>query len=309
MRSMLHYLPLMLFLAPCACGDGPAPRITATPNEEARVAAPPERAFTVLLHEDGIENAYPRASADGQRILYQSNRTGTWQVFILDVATGQSTRITHDAYNNNFVDWSADGQWVAFVSDRDGNEEIYRMKVDGSHLERLTNDRARDIHPYFSPDGKEMLFNSTRGNGTLDVFRLTLSDGRIDRLTDSPMEETCARYSPDMSAIVYLRNDEMNDDIAVRDMGTGAVTDLTGTPRITDGWPMFSPDGAWIYYSTMASGLHSIHRVHPDGSGDEAITRATNGEEDGRAFICADGRTLIFNKRKGSSIDILSLQL
>lgn len=264
-------------------------------------------AFTVLLHEDGVENAYPRLSADGKRILYQSKRTGKWQLYIMDIATNKQERITSDAFNNNFPDWSADGQWIAFVSDRDGNEEIYRMKVDGSGLERLTSDPARDIHPYFSPDGKYLLFNSTRGNGSLDIYRLTLADKKLDRITNSPMEETCARYSPDMKQVVFLRNDESRDDIALMDMSTGLVTDLTHTPRITDGWPMFSADGRWIYYSTMATGQHSIHRIHPDGRGDETLTDAAPGEEDGRAFISNDGRTLIYNKRKGRSIDILRI--
>lgn len=262
---------------------------------------------TVLLHEDGVENAYPRLSSDGKRILYQSNRTGKWQLYIMDITTKKQERITNDAFNNNFVDWSMDGLWVAFVSDRDGNEEIYRMKVDGSGLERLTNDPARDIHPYFSPDGRTLLFNSTRGNGSLDIYRLTLADKKLERITGSPMEETCARYSPDMKRVVFLRNDEQSDDVAVMDMSTGLVTNLTNTPRITDGWPMFSADGKWIYYSTMATGRHSIHRVHPDGQGDETLTDAAPGEEDGRAFISRDGRTLIYNKRKGGSIDILSM--
>jgi len=77
---------------------------------------------TVLLHEDGVENAYPRLSRDGKRILYQSNRTGKWQLYIMDITTKKQERITNDAFNNNFVDWSMDGLWVAFVSDRDGNE-------------------------------------------------------------------------------------------------------------------------------------------------------------------------------------------
>jgi Tol biopolymer transport system component len=67
---------------------------------------------------------------------------------------------------------------------------------------------------------------------------------------------------------------------------------------------MYSPDGQWIYYSTMQSGQHSIHRVRPDGSGDEVLTSAAPGEEDGRAFIGSDGRVLIFNKRKDGRIDI-----
>lgn len=297
MRTVKPLLVLIPFAA-CVFPDrGPA-------ATDAPVAPP---ADTVLLHEPGVENAYPRLSADGRRILYQSDRTGTWQLFIMDLATGAQHRITHDAHNNNFVDWSADNEWVAFVSDRDGNEEIYRMRTNGADIERLTNDPTRDIHPYFSPDGRYLLFNSTRGNGSLDVYRLDLVTREVLRLTDTPMEETCARYAPDMKHIVLLRNDATSDDVVILDLTTGLVDNLTRTPTVTDGWPMYSADGRWIYYSTMASGRHSIHRVHPDGTGDEPLTRAAPGEEDGRAFIGRDGRTLIYNKRHHGAIDIRRL--
>lgn len=263
----------------------------------------------VLLSEPGVENAYPRLSHDGRRILYQSNRTGHWQLYVLDLDSGEQQRLTQDDHDNNFVDWSADNQWIAFVSNRDGNEEIYRMRIDGSGLERLTDDPARDIHPYFSPDGKYVLFNSTRGNGSLDVYRLDLDSRALDRLTDSPMAETCARYAPDMRHIVMLRNDISSDDIAILDTQTGELRNLTHTPQVIDGWPMYSPDGRWIYYSTTLSGQHSIHRVRPDGSGDEVLTSAAPGEEDGRAFVAADGHSLIFNKRTHDGIDIRRLIL
>ena len=280
-----------------ACQGQSPPATKATP-------AIAEGATTILLHEAGVENAYPRLSLNGNRILYQSNRTGKWQLYIMDIATKAQQRITHDAFNNNFVDWSADNAWIAFVSDRDGNEEIYRMKVDGSSLERLTNNPARDIHPYFSPDGKYLLFNSTRGNGSLDIYRIDLGTRELLRLTDSRMEETCARYAPDMKHIVFLRNDATSDDVAILDLSTALVDNLTKTPAVTDGWPMYSADGKWIYYSTMASGQHSIHRIRPDGTGDETLTSAAPREEDGRAFIGRDGRTLIYNKRHHGAIDI-----
>jgi Tol biopolymer transport system component len=287
-----------------ACGQDPVPTASVPVVPEAQTPA-----ATVLLHEEGVENAYPRLSTDGKRILYQSNRTGTWQLHIMDIATKQQTRITNDTFNNNLVEWSADNEWIAFVSDRDGNEEIYRMKVDGSGVERLTDDPARDIHPYFSPDGNRVLFNSTRGNGSLDVYRLTLMDRELERITTSGMEETCARYSPDMAHIVLLQNDEQSDDIMLMDVRDGSVKNISGTPAITDGWPMFSADGQWVYYSTMATGQHSIHRIHINDSGDETLTKAAVGEEDGRAFISSDGHMLIYNKRKGNSIDILSLNM
>jgi TolB protein len=284
-----------------------------TPTAQAQVErpaamSPPEFAEpTVILHEDRVENAYPRLSNDGKRILYQSNRTGRWQLFIMEIATRKQTRITNDTHNNNFVDWSADNQWVAFVSDRDGNEEIYRMKTDGTGIERLTNDPARDIHPYFSPDGKYLLFNSTRANGSLDVYRMNLADRKVEPITRSPMEETCARYSPDMKWIVLLRNDIERDDIALLEVATGKMNWLTNTPGITDGWPMFSADGKWIYFSSMETGRHSVRRIRPDGTGEESLTDAPEGEEHGRAFISKDGRTVIHNRRRNGGIDILSL--
>jgi Tol biopolymer transport system component len=123
------------------------------------------------------------------------------------------------------------------------------------------------------------------------------------------MAETCARYSPDMQHIVLLRNDATSDDVVILDIESGQLRNLTNTPLVIDGWPMYSADGRWIYYSTMSSGQHSIHRVHPDGSGDELISSAAPGEEHGRAFIARDGRTLIFNKRKAGAIDIRRLLL
>jgi Tol biopolymer transport system component len=311
-------------LSCCACST-PAPEPVAAPapasaparpiakaEAEPEPPAPPPKnlpAQEVLLHEDGVENAYPRVTSDGKSVVYQSNRTGKWQIWRMDLATRGQDRITNDAFDDNFVDLSPDDAWIAFVSNRDGNEELYRMRVDGKKLQRLTDHPQRDIHPYFAPDGKSLLFNSTRDGASLDLYRMTLANRSVERLTDTREDDTCARYSPDMRSIVFLRNDITMDDVMIMDVETKTVTNLTQTPRVIDGWPMWSADGKWIYYSTTKSGAHSIHRVRPDGSGDETLTDAAVGEEDGRAFVARDGRTLVFNKRRGKSIDILSLVL
>ena len=143
MPKQLLPVGAFLILGALTCTNT-TPPLTTTPEE---TSSGPETDDPVILHEAGIENAYPRLSADGSRILYQSNRTGKWQLFIMDIATGGQQHITNDEHNNNFVDWCADNAWVAFVSDRDGNEEIYRMRADGSERERLTVHAARDIHP------------------------------------------------------------------------------------------------------------------------------------------------------------------
>jgi TolB protein len=264
---------------------------------------------TVLLEEAGVENAYPRLSKNGKTVLYQSNRTGKWQLYMLDIAAGTSRRITHDEANNNFPDWDPGNEWIAFVSDRDGNEEIYMVKTDGSGLKRVTNDEARDIHPYFSPDGKWLLFNSTRGNGSLDIYRTDLATGKTEHLTETPQDETCARYFPDMKSIVFLRNDAVSDDVWLMNLTTGLSENLTRTPDVRDGWAMAGGEGSWVYYSSMETGVFQIYRIRKDGTQKQQLTTALPGEEDARAFIGADGNTLIYNKRKSGLIAILSYTL
>jgi Tol biopolymer transport system component len=293
-------------VAACSGRAPPEPEVIAEPPAVTAIELP---ARAVVLHEAGIENAYPRLSGDGATILYQSDRTGRWQLWLLDVASGQSRRLTNDEFDDNFPDWSPDGQWVAFVSNRDGNEEVYRIRTDGSGLERLTDDAARDLHPYFAPDGRSLLFNSTRGNGTLDLYRLSLDDRQLVRLTDTLQEDSCARYSPDQRSIVFLRNDLTMDDVMILDVASGRITSPTSTPNTMDGWPTWSPDGRWLYYSTTASGAHSIHRVRPDGTGDQALTAAVPGEEHARAFVSADGQTLVLNERRPDGIDITMLAI
>ena len=146
------------------------------------------------------------------------------------------------------------------------------MRSDGTGLERLTDHPDRDIHPYFSPDGKYLLFNSTRGNGSLDVYRLDLATRELLRLTDSPLSETCARYSPDMQAIVLLRNGPTSDDVVILDVESGQMSNLTNTPFVIDGWPMYSADGQPLTITYLDYGKCStaetprvevIHRPSP----------------------------------------------
>lgn len=262
-----------------------------------------------VLKAAGKELAYPRLSMDEKKILYQTNESGKWQLKTLDLGTGAATSITNDTSNNNFPDWSFNNEWITFVSDRDGNEEIYLMKTNGSALKRLTNHPARDIHPYFSPDGKYILFNSTRGNGSFDIFRYTIKTGKTEQITNTAQNETCARYSPDMKTIVYLKNDNYSDDVFMLDISNFLSTNLTQTPSAMDGWPMFNHDGKWIYFSSMENNTYSIYRIKPDGSEKHQITFASAPEEHARVCIGSSGKMIVYNVGKPGEISLYSCKL
>lgn len=264
----------------------------------------------ILFRTEGVENAYPHLSIDSKRILYQSNATGKWQLLIFDLNTNSHIEVTKDKFNNNFADWSTDNEWISFVSDRDGNEEVYLMRTNGKDLKRITNDKGSDIHPHFSPDGKQLLFSSTRGNGTLDIYKYVIKTGALERITYTKEDELFARYSPDMKKIVYSKMGEKTDDVFVLNVTTHQSENLTNTPDIQDGWPMYNKTGDWIYYSTVKNGSRCIFKMKQDGTDVTQITFPTEEkEEHARVFVSQDEKTLIFNKKTGKTISIWTANL
>src|SRR5262245_38374098 len=80
----------------------------------------------------------PVWSPDGRAIAYYSNETGNFEVYVLDLASHRTRRITDDKGYDGSPAWLPDGR-LSFASDRDGDFEIYVVKSDGSELRQITH--------------------------------------------------------------------------------------------------------------------------------------------------------------------------
>ena len=184
------------------------------------------------------------------------------------------------------------------------------MRSNGKDMKRLTNHKGSDIHPYFSPDSRYILFNSTRGNGSYDIYRYTIKTGLTERITNTKEDENYARYSPDMKSIVYTKTDKKSDDLYVMNVTNKVSENITNTPEIPDNWPTFDKNGSWIYFSSMKNGSNCIFKMKPDGSEVTQITYPLeDDEEHARVFISQDNKTIIFNKKVGKTIEIWKYRL
>jgi dipeptidyl aminopeptidase/acylaminoacyl peptidase len=102
--------------------------------------------------------------------------------------------------------------------------------------------------------------------------RLAIAHGELDERGD----EWGAAVSPDRTEIAYVftpRADLNRSEIRVATVATGAVRALTGTPRMQDRAPAWSPDGATIAYVSERSGAWALHTVGRDGSGERQLTQ------------------------------------
>jgi len=99
------------------------------------------------LTSDAGESRNPRWSPDGSRIVFQSNRDGDWDIFVMDADGGNEVPLTFNSSDDLSPDWSPDGRRIVFRSDRDGDHDIYVMDADGSDVIQISDEAGSDSVP------------------------------------------------------------------------------------------------------------------------------------------------------------------
>lgn len=233
-------------------------------------------------------------------IAFASLAPRGWDLYVTEVATGRTRRLTdHPALDYNGA-FSPDGSRIAFVSERDGNPNLYSARADGSGLKRLTAEFALNDHPAWSPDGKRLAFVSTRrpaatpGQAWNGIYVMNADGSGVRRLSGAG----AADYSPTWSP---------RGDLLAFASGSGAAggTDLfvmkpdgTGRRRVVanGGWPAFTADGAGLYFHSSRKDGWGIWRVRLDGSGLARVTPP--GTEAFTPRTSADGKWLVAAVRR-----------
>src|SRR5260370_11665897 len=87
----------------------------------------------------------PKISPDGKRVVYEVQKAN-WEenafernLWIVDVASGESRALTSAKKSSTNAAWSPDGKWIAFLSDRPeqikdippGTNQLYVISADG----------------------------------------------------------------------------------------------------------------------------------------------------------------------------------
>ena len=215
---------------------------------------------------------HPRFSPDGKQVAYSKGIGSASDVWIYDVESTRSRRLTLDSKaSDRSAAWSPDGKWIAFSSNRAGGaSNIYRKRADGSgEVVRLTTGNNDETPSAWSSDGRMLLLmQSTAGSG-FDLTLLRLDEegkavGEPEPFEASPNTEWHAAFSPDDRYVAFAAGDDAG---ALRLF----VRSVDGTARwqVSDnaGWgPRWLPNGrlyyhAWEGQGWQASGIEAAIRV------------------------------------------------
>jgi TolB protein len=124
----------------------------------------------------GSIDTEPIFTADGQSILFVSDRGGAPQIYRVPVSGGNPERVTFTGSYNISPALSPDGRWLAFISRINGAFKLQVMEMATGNVAAIT-DTGADEKPSFSPNGK-MLIYATQQDGKEALMTTTL-DGKI----------------------------------------------------------------------------------------------------------------------------------
>ena len=91
-----------------------------------------------LLTESPSIDIAPTWSPDGKKILFSSNRSGYFNLYIVDVESGDVERLTDSDFHEYHGSWSPNGSRIAYLSTKMGEPHLYLMNSDGTRKRQLT---------------------------------------------------------------------------------------------------------------------------------------------------------------------------
>jgi len=207
----------------------------------------------------------PAASPDGQRIAFSSNRSGYWDLYLLDLISGEVTQLTHTPEYDAWPSWSPDGQWLAY-------ESYYSETLAPEKPGEGTSTPTPELTPT-APPRRE----------SLELFILPIADGTAGRspirLTSDPAADYHPAWSPSGRQIAFVSNRSGDDEIWLADLDRidDRYQNLSNNPRAQDRYPAWSPDGASLAWSSFGEGYQELNLynlgepatpVHKVGSGE-----------------------------------------
>jgi TolB protein len=153
------------------------------------------RKTTRLTNTAAIDTG-PSYSPDGNQIVFESDRGGRQQLYVMSANGANTQRISFGNGRYSTPVWSPRGDLIAFTKQSGGKFLIGVMRPDGSK-ERILTEGFHNEGPTWAPNGRVlMFFRETRGeNGGPRLFSIDLT-GYHERLVPTESYASDPAWSP-----------------------------------------------------------------------------------------------------------------
>ena len=183
---------------------------------------------------------------------------GQYDLWVMDVARGVTSRVTATAGSERDPVWSPDGRSLAFIARRDGAADLRRKGLRASEPETvLTDTPEEDVPESWSRDGRTLLFVRRTLEDEQSVWALPLSgEGEAEAVLTTGFRVDEPQLSPDGRWLAYVSPESGRDEVYVepfRRDGDRVRVSLEG-----GGQPKWRGDGQELFFTAENSQLMAV---------------------------------------------------
>ena len=226
------------------------------------------------LLASGIDPLQPPVWApDADRVAYVSDADGSHDIYMVELATEQATRLTFSEEREIIGDWSPDGQWLVFTEQ--GRDGLLLRNPTGVNRIELTD--GADTGPVWSPKGDRIAFlRETEDGHDIYVLRPTKSDNWADdtdelAVADAEYDELEPAWSADGRRLAFVvKFDDQSEIFTV--LTDGSEREQLTYNTVDDLMPVWSGRGDKIAFVSYAYGNSEILYMNRDGTDQIRLT-------------------------------------
>ncbi len=185
-------------------------------------------------------------------------RTGVFDLYVIDVVRGATTRLSSGPFDVADFVWSPDSNYLAWVSVKGSTYQLLRKLASGSGQEEVLLESSKNIGPTdWSADGKFILYTDIDPKSRRDIWVLPLEGDRKPYVFfQTPVDDTSAVFSPDGRWIAYRSSESGNPEIYVQTFpASGGKWPVSTAGGLS---PVWRRDGKELFYITPDGKLMAV---------------------------------------------------
>jgi len=163
-----------------------------------------------LTNSQGIREKNPLWSPDGQQIVYESDVSGEYEIYLIDAKGGgkpQQLTSNNDAWRFAPI-WSPDGKYLVFA---DKKARLRLLEVKTKKIKDLDKSKYSDIGNYvWSPDSRWIAFTKNSANNMSSIWLYSLDQQKKYQLTSDFTDDFNPVFAPDGKYFYFMSNRDFN---------------------------------------------------------------------------------------------------
>ena len=284
-------------------------------------------------------NVSPSISPDGSTVALLSDRSGYFDVYLLDVLTGKKKEtLIKGSRSVDFeelkwlqpgLSWSPDGEKIVLAVKAGATDALHIVNIKSKKSKKIPIDLDGVFSASWSPAGKEIAFTGNH-NGSSDLYIYDLDKEEYRQVTNDIFSDSYPNWNNKGNEIVFVsdrgdyvdgkysgrmeKHDYRQTDIYIVNTQDNRIRRVTNTPD-NENHPIWANTEETLFYTSDYNGVYNLykHSLEEYSLSDDkkskfdsyAITNVLTGLQ--QPTISGDDNMLIFAGYSGLGWDLYSL--